>query len=449
MTFSAVLDNVIALVVIILVLSLIVQSVQQALKKLFKIKSRQLEASLVDLFETVLDKGNGTERATAPLLEVLHVLPEQKTSLDASVRTLYNSVTAEFRKLGRVAQSGKLMLDSISKADLVKVIGKVKPDELLGGTVFSAELQDVCNEIAAAQHTVSTLRVELLTGSASADFSALRDRLTPITNDLAALLDGGTLKSGLVIEDILRLREISLTGIFELLGKVQDGLQRQIGTAVGQDKIDLETLAKGLNDLAASLNRLRQKADAALIPLRTRLASVETWFDTVMQGFEERYTRGMKTWGLVISFVIVVLMNANVFDIYAKISHNDATRTKIMAMADDIQNRVKNPPAATGTATMKDLANSVQDIQANVNTYKGLEFQPLTWAAVKAGVVNNGFLDNFKIVIGWIIMTLLLSVGAPFWEDTLESLFGVKSLLRQKGSIKNVEEASGAGNPKS
>ena len=55
--------------------------------------------------------------------------------------------------------------------------------------------------------------------------------------------------------------------------------------------------------------------------------------------------------------------------------------------------------------------------------------------------------DIFTI-FGWAIMTMLLSVGAPFWQDTLESLFGIKNLLRQKSGTQNVEAKSGTGQPR-
>ena len=45
-------------------------------------------------------------------------------------------------------------------------------------------------------------------------------------------------------------------------------------------------------------------------------------------------------------------------------------------------------------------------------------------------------------------MVMLLSVGAPFWQDTLESLFGIKNLLRQKSGTQNIETQSGTGQPK-
>src|SRR5215813_13220558 len=50
------LDKLIAVVVVLLVLSLIVQSIQAAIKKFFRIKSLQLEQSLIHLFYYLLDK---------------------------------------------------------------------------------------------------------------------------------------------------------------------------------------------------------------------------------------------------------------------------------------------------------------------------------------------------------------------------------------------------------
>jgi len=45
-------------------------------------------------------------------------------------------------------------------------------------------------------------------------------------------------------------------------------------------------------------------------------------------------------------------------------------------------------------------------------------------------------------------MAFLLSVGAPFWQDTLESLCGLKSLLRKRADIRPVEPRSGQGYPR-
>jgi hypothetical protein len=53
----------------------------------------------------------------------------------------------------------------------------------------------------------------------------------------------------------------------------------------------------------------------------------------------------------------------------------------------------------------------------------------------------------FKQAAGWAIMVMLLSVGAPFWQDTLESLFGIKNLIRKRSDTKNVEDVGGQAKP--
>src|SRR5580692_11772416 len=61
-----------------------------------------------------------------------------------------------------------------------------------------------------------------------------------------------------------------------------------------------------------------------------KLCITVSWFDTVMQSFSELYARGMKTWAIVISFIVVVLLNANFFNIYQKISTNEALRNSLV-----------------------------------------------------------------------------------------------------------------------
>ena len=70
-----------------------------------------------------------------------------------------------------------------------------------------------------------------------------------------------------------------------------------------------------------------RKAYAAVFAKWTKL---EESFDSVMQSFEERYTRGMKTAALVISFLVVVFLNANFFNVYTEISTSDAKRELII-----------------------------------------------------------------------------------------------------------------------
>src|SRR5262247_1599690 len=100
------LDKLIAVVVALLVLSLIVQSIQSAIKKFFRIKSLQLEQSLIHLFYYMLDKDaikamqSVTDRM--PLLRAFISLPiirifapnrtMSPSSRDPQVEALYQAV---------------------------------------------------------------------------------------------------------------------------------------------------------------------------------------------------------------------------------------------------------------------------------------------------------------------------------------------------------------------
>jgi hypothetical protein len=71
--------------------------------------------------------------------------------------------------------------------------------------------------------------------------------------------------------------------------------------------------------------------------------------------------------------------------------------------------------------------------------YRGAEGWPGWWS-------RRG--DDLRTLFGWFLMVVLLSFGAPFWHDALETLFGVKNLVRKRSATQNVEQPSGAGNPK-
>ena len=97
---------------------------------------------------------------------------------------------------------------------------------------------------------------------------------------------------------------------------------------------------------------------------------------------------------------------------------------------------------------MADLAKEVKTADELTRTYQSFGVKPLSRQQL-SDVWTGNFLwrDLVETLLGWAIMVMLLSAGAPFWEDTLESLFGLKGLLRQKSDTKNIEDEKG-GQPK-
>jgi hypothetical protein len=168
MNISTILDNLIAMIAVLLILSLVVQSIQSGLKKLFKIKSRQIEDSFLDLFEHVLDKAP-TRAADfleqSPMLRMLFRRQHPSEIADSKVRSLYDDVLKKFSELGLVAQSGKGILDSLAKDDLLKVLEKVAPKALAPS--FMVNLQNVADEISGVQKAIGSIDPSKLTGDTS------------------------------------------------------------------------------------------------------------------------------------------------------------------------------------------------------------------------------------------------------------------------------------------
>lgn len=479
----SILNTLIAMVIVILVLSLIVQSIQTLVKKLLKLKSRTILNSLEDLFQTITQNpGGAAPPARAP-------------------QQLVEDVTDRLKQMGRETLFGRPMLDSLAKGDLLKVLTRVEAENLLPGAV--SKFQDVLSAIGELKRLLEEVAKGPLGGDASAKFAALQASVMPLVNDIEALATGDKLNPRVLLGDLYNLRQIKATEVLGILGQIQqkvgDDLQAsgaanaaaqqaladaqqandeaQLGpararAAEAQSKLNaVQAAADGLQKVAGQITALGQAFDEAFAPLRERLEQAEVWYDTVMQGFEERYARHMRTAAIVISIFVVVLLNANFFSVYRALA---ADPFKTEALAEQVPKFVKKsrevagaqgttpaaPPAAppatpTPTPAAQDSAAALADVkkqgeQVNdlVGTYKSFGIEPLTWEQFRNGVTGKVPLgDVFQAIVGWAIMVILLSAGAPFWQDTLESLFGLKNLLRQKTDTKNVEDEQG-GQPK-
>jgi hypothetical protein len=471
-----VLNTLISMVIVILVLSLIVQSAQTFVKKFFKLKSRTIRNSLVDLFETITQApaagaAGGVDGRNAPL-------------------QLVEDVTRRLKEMGRETLFGRPMLDSLAKGDLLKVLTRVEVKNLLPEAV--GKFETVLATIGQLKTELGDIRTELLEGDASARFAALQASVMPLVNDIEALASGedkSKINPKVLLGDLYKLRQIKAAEVLDILGQIQQkvgedleaahkaGDEAQAALADARKANDQAQLASaearaaeaagqldGVRDVSEGLKRVAEQItalgrafDSAFAPLRARLEQAEVWYDTVMQGFEERYTRHMRTVALVLSIVVVIVLNANFFTIYQAMKNPD-TAEAVAGQGQGVLDRSRaatgaqggaaTTPPAGGSTTAADLKQQAEETRGWVDTYKSFGITPLTRKQL-----SNFFAGRYTAhdvsgtFFGWIIMVILLSAGAPFWQDTLESLFGLKNLLRQKSDTKNVEGDKG-GQPK-
>ena len=507
-----ILNTVIALVIVLLVLSLLVQAVQTLIKKLLKLKSKQIQGSLKDLYEQAI--AGTTTPNDSPATAATGAATGAATPSAAEVFT--GKVLDEFKKIGRVTLFGNPVLDSLSKEDLFKVMGKLESQDFFPDYV--AKFQVLCDQIIELRKAIESLTNNaMLRGAASSRLAEIRSILAPIFNNVQAILDGTQVKPKVLFADLLRLGKIDVRGILKLLDEAQTAVaqEKQIATEAGAsgEVTQLQNLSDELTRVAKLIGDLSQKFDDAVSPLRGKLEQVEIWFDTVTQSFDERYARNMRTAAILISIVVVIVLNASFFRVYKSISTNEVQKNLIVESGPAVLERARKarnqadpvslpaPSLAPGAEiapspepspvnVTDEIEKSRQEMAVLTSTYEGFGFSPLSlqqidsflWSIPGYTVVRNDkgvVLDSANqeiptdcrncqpawrrqnssewwasrrgdvvTLVGWAIMVMLLSVGAPFWQDALESLFGIKNLLRQKSGTQNIETQSGTGQPK-
>lgn len=401
-----VLDTVISVVIVILLLSMVVQSIQTFLKKLLKFKSRQIHQSIEKLLEHV--------DATAPV--------EGENKATAA------KVMAQFETLGRTTAFGRHAIESISKVDLAKVVTTIEGAAFLPQPARDS-IAAFFTSVRDAQAAVNELSQLTLPPASAEKLNAVRVQVESFVAHVAALFEGDKLNTELLVKDVVSLSTLDVTGTLAAVTALQTEVEQ--AAAADPSNAALRGAAEGVRKLTAALGAANARMTQLVGRLRERVDAIDRWYDTVMLGFEERYTRHMRTWAFLISITLVVLLNADVFQVYRRLATNDLSQQRVLAQYDAIRKQYEKSSDTSSESLKADLDRAFNEATAN---YPALGLQPYDWS-----------MPTPWQVFGWLVMAGLLSLGAPFWHDTLESLFGLKNFLRDRTDTKKVEQKSGAG----
>ena len=376
------LDTVIAIVIVLLVLSLIVQAIQSFIKKLFKIKSGTILTSLEDLFTYV-----------------------DISSTGKTPKELVSEVTAELKKLGRVSFRGNLMIDSIARDDLLKILEKLGYVSLLSEvrTWFDTVMQSFEERYTRHMKSVAVCISVVVVVYLNANFFRIyHDFSRASIEQKAKIASAGENLLAMLKEQRAQTEaatnERSSTTTLPTVPQSSASPSAQPPSVSGPDAQESVTPTPGeLKDELEAERRavvgyLEDYKSLGLSPLT--LDQTSNWFYSV--------------WGK------TLLRNADGLPV------NKAN----MPIPDDcVQVDKDGNPILGGDGKPRDCEKVLR---------------PMTWQEWRASRRQDA-----SGLLGWGVMALLLSVGAPFWQDTLESLFGLKNLLRKKSNTKNVEEEKG------
>lgn len=193
-------------------------------------------------------------------------------------------------------------------------------------------------------------------------------------------------------------------------------------------------------EAVASLKGLSgEKATARLNELATRAMR---WFPLAMEPVDYRYRRRMRVLALVSATIVVVSLNADAFSIIEKARQDPAFRAHVQQtalQADSLAQRARAEAATIAAA--ESVARQDTTVTEGPVPAKPLP-RPVADSARAAflGLMtsDNNLFGGTRLPPGhqvqWLIgifaSILLVSLGAPFWHDALEALFGVKNRIR-------------------
>lgn len=167
---------------------------------------------------------------------------------------------------------------------------------------------------------------------------------------------------------------------------------------------------------------------------------VENWYDLTLKAFQDHYERRMKMWSYVLSLVVVVGLNASLFDIYREFSNNRPLRESAIALGSKLTSMprdsviIRQAAAKTDTTVIAKSAEELKkEIKKNLDDIKAMlddqSFQLMRWGKSSTPI-------SWLTVLGWLPMALLVGLGAPFWYDFLKTIMGIKDKLKNKRESK-------------
>ena len=227
-----------------------------------------------------------------------------------------------------------------------------------------------------------------------------------------------------------------------------------------------ETVSKlPASDAAAPIKKaLLALIDDAQGDINKLRANIENWYDAAMDRVSGWYKRRVHAIILVLGLGIAVALNADSAYIARHLSTDTALRNSLVSAGQvfaqqenggaEKQTGADNSGSQANTQTPNDSAQT--RFNENLRQIKGLGL-PIGWSLETSEAIDPHLKwPGFNVIraetrtewrqqirfhwLGWILTSLAISLGAPFWFDMLNKLIVVRSTVKPKE--KSSEEKS-------
>jgi len=190
------------------------------------------------------------------------------------------------------------------------------------------------------------------------------------------------------------------------------------------DRDDFGHLLDGIDFNEGNLKDIVKPAGPTVDQIKDNIAGSYEAFRTT---FQQAYTKRNKLFVFGISFLVVFVLNTNLIPLYEQISADQSVRQVLVNKATLLQ--AAQPPKNSEGQSPGDLVATVQNTRDAIT--KDLQDYPILLRTLKFGDDHKH--HPYTQFAGLLIMGLLVSLGAPFWNDVLKGMTGMNNALNRNG----------------
>jgi hypothetical protein len=156
--------------------------------------------------------------------------------------------------------------------------------------------------------------------------------------------------------------------------------------------------------------------------------SIEDWYNSAMDRVSGWYKRRTQMIIFVVGCILTVLANADCIHYAQRLSKDTSLRQSAVAFAE----------AAAKKDISKDDTKPIDQITSEIGSLEGIGL-PIGWAHPPVDFKGVGS-AIYEHGVGWLLTAIALSLGAPFWFDTLNRVMVIRSTVKPRE--KSGDEAS-------
>ena len=192
----------------------------------------------------------------------------------------------------------------------------------------------------------------------------------------------------------------------------------------------LKNAVKNNSSLNSDLKRsLLVLMDEAGSDLKLVQANLEIWFNNTMERVSGWYKQRTQWIGLLLAALVTLIANADTIQIAEGLSNDPALREALVAQAQEF---AANPPDET--------TSPADRITENIGVLQNLGLK-LGWPDEFPARWDETLLYLLNKLLGLMLTTLAVSLGAPFWFDLLNKFIIIRGVGKSPDELSKPPEA--------